>query len=90
MVASKHQSTWETFALLALFADPAFILKRELMWLPLFGWFTRKGRMIPVNRGARCAGAGRARARRRVELARGRQIIIFPRHAPAGRRRAAL
>ena len=67
IVASKHQSVWETFALLPLFDDPTFILKRELMWIPLFGWFTWKGRMVPVDRGARLAGAGRhdrARAHR--------------------------
>ena len=86
LVASKHQSTWETFALLSLFTDPTFILKRELRWLPFFGWYTWKGRMIPVDRGARAqALAGIARDAR-VELARGRQIIIFPEgtRRPAG------
>ena len=86
LVASKHQSTWETFALLSLFADPTFILKRELRWLPFFGWYTWKGRMIPVDRGARAqALAGIARDAR-IELARGRQIIIFPEgtRRPAG------
>src|SRR4029078_8118134 len=53
IVASKHQSMWETFALFPLFADPAFILKRELMWIPFFGWFSWKAGMIPVNRGKR-------------------------------------
>ena len=56
---SKHQSAWETFALLPLFDDPVFILKRELMWIPIFGWLHVKGRMIPVDRGARLAGARR-------------------------------
>jgi 1-acyl-sn-glycerol-3-phosphate acyltransferase len=36
LVASKHQSLWETFALIALFPDPAYIMKRELMWIPFF------------------------------------------------------
>ena len=44
LVAAKHQSVWETFALLTLFADPAFILKRELMWIPFFGWYAAKAR----------------------------------------------
>ena len=52
IVASKHQSVWETFALLPLFDNPAFILKRELQWIPIFGWLTIKGRMMPVDRGA--------------------------------------
>ncbi|NVO16994.1 MAG: 1-acyl-sn-glycerol-3-phosphate acyltransferase [Rhodoplanes sp.] len=78
LVASKHQSMWETFALLSLFDNPSFILKRELTWLPLFGWYTRKAGMIPVDRTAgRGALLGMARAAR-VLLDHGRQIIIFP------------
>jgi 1-acyl-sn-glycerol-3-phosphate acyltransferase len=78
LVASKHQSLWETFALVPLFADPAFILKRELMWLPLFGWFARKAQMIPVDRGARSLALAAISARARIEFARDRQIVIFP------------
>ncbi len=52
IVAAKHQSTWETFALLRLFDDPTFIVKRELMWIPIFGWCMWKGGMVPVDRGA--------------------------------------
>jgi 1-acyl-sn-glycerol-3-phosphate acyltransferase len=52
IVASKHQSAWETFALLHLFDSPTFIMKRELQWIPIFGWLTIKGRMVSVNRGA--------------------------------------
>jgi 1-acyl-sn-glycerol-3-phosphate acyltransferase len=51
IVASKHQSAWETFALLPLLENPVFILKRELQWIPIFGWLTIKGRMVPVHRG---------------------------------------
>ena len=78
LVASKHQSLWETFALVPLFADPAFILKRELMWLPFFGWLARKAQMIPVDRGARSQALAAISARARIELARNRQIVIFP------------
>src|SRR5262245_6525150 len=53
IVASKHQSMWETFVLVSLFDYPTFIVKRELMWIPFFGWFMWKGRMVPVRRGAR-------------------------------------
>jgi 1-acyl-sn-glycerol-3-phosphate acyltransferase len=78
LVAAKHQSAWDTFALLSLFDDPAYIMKRELMWIPLFGWFTWWAGMIPVDRGAgREALAAMAR-RARAALLRGRQIIIFP------------
>jgi 1-acyl-sn-glycerol-3-phosphate acyltransferase len=77
LVASKHQSVWETFALLPLFDDPAYIFKRELMWIPIFGWYAWKTDMIPVDRGARGAALAGMTERVRAELARGRQIIIF-------------
>jgi 1-acyl-sn-glycerol-3-phosphate acyltransferase len=78
LVACKHQSTWETFALFLVFDDPCFILKRELMFIPLFGWLAAKARMIPVNRGARSAAMRAMNAAGRRELAKGREIIIFP------------
>ena len=78
LIASKHQSLWETFALMTLFADPAYILKRELMWIPLYGWYAWKADMIPVNRGKRAQALADMTACARRELNRGRQIIIFP------------
>lgn len=78
LVAAKHQSAWETFALVPLFADPAFILKRELMWIPIFGWYNWRAEMIPVDRGARAQALARMTERTRLELGRGRQILIFP------------
>jgi 1-acyl-sn-glycerol-3-phosphate acyltransferase len=78
LVAAKHQSAWETFALLSLFEDPTFIQKRELMWIPIFGWLTWKGGMIPVNRGARSQALADLAEHARRALNEGRQIIIFP------------
>ncbi|MBS0533940.1 MAG: 1-acyl-sn-glycerol-3-phosphate acyltransferase [Proteobacteria bacterium] len=85
LVASKHQSAWETFALVTLFPNPVFILKRELQWIPLFGWFTIKGRMVPVDRGGGAAALRAMTARARHEIMQSRQLIIFP----EGTRRAA-
>ncbi len=78
LIACKHQSAWETFALFTVLRDPTFVLKRELMWLPLFGWLAHKARMIPIDRGARLAALARMTALARREIARGRQIVIFP------------
>jgi 1-acyl-sn-glycerol-3-phosphate acyltransferase len=78
LVASKHQSSWETFALWPLLSDPTFIMKRELMWIPLFGWFARKAAMIPVDRSRGSQALADMNARAVAELARHRQIVIFP------------
>jgi 1-acyl-sn-glycerol-3-phosphate acyltransferase len=78
IVASKHQSLLETFALIPLFPDPLFIVKRELMWIPFFGWYLWKAHMIPVDRGARSQALLAMTERARSELAKGRQLIIFP------------
>jgi 1-acyl-sn-glycerol-3-phosphate acyltransferase len=78
IIACKHQSAWETFALYAVIHDPTYILKRELMWLPLFGWYAWKTGLIPVDRSAgRAALSNMTRIAQR-ELKRGRQIVIFP------------
>jgi 1-acyl-sn-glycerol-3-phosphate acyltransferase len=78
IVAAKHQSTWETFALLSLFKHPIFIIKRELTWIPLFGWFTIKGKMIAVDRRAGSAALTAMTARARQVIRGGRQRVIFP------------
>jgi 1-acyl-sn-glycerol-3-phosphate acyltransferase len=77
IVASKHQSVWETFTLVTLLDDPTYILKRELTWIPFFGWYLIKAGMIAVNRGARGTALTSMTEGARKELARGRQIIIF-------------
>jgi 1-acyl-sn-glycerol-3-phosphate acyltransferase len=86
IVASKHQSAWETFALVPLFDNPVFIVKRELQWIPVFGWLMIKGRMVPVDRRAGAQALAAMTERARIELADKRQLIIFPEgtRRPAG------
>ena len=78
IIASKHQSEWETFKLHLLFGDPAIVLKEELLDIPLWGWYARRAGMIPIDRG------GRAKALTKMMLAahkasdQGRKIVIFP------------
>jgi 1-acyl-sn-glycerol-3-phosphate acyltransferase len=78
MIAGKHQSFWETFAILPLLDDPCMVLKKELTYIPLFGWFALKFRMIAVERSAGSAALKKLVARAKEEKARGRQIVIMP------------
>jgi 1-acyl-sn-glycerol-3-phosphate acyltransferase len=78
LIAAKHQSMWETFALVTVLDDAAFVLKRELMWIPFFGWYQAKARMVPIDRRAGSAALTLMNRRAREEAAQGRQIIIFP------------
>jgi 1-acyl-sn-glycerol-3-phosphate acyltransferase len=78
LIAGKHQSFWETFAILPLFDDPAMVLKKELSYIPFFGWFIYKFQMIPVER-----SAGSQALRKMMDAAEravkaGRQVVIMP------------
>jgi 1-acyl-sn-glycerol-3-phosphate acyltransferase len=86
LVAAKHQSALETFGLVPLFDNPVFIVKRELQWIPIFGWLMVKGRMVPVDRSAGAHALAAMVERARIELADNRQLIIFPEgtRRPAG------
>jgi 1-acyl-sn-glycerol-3-phosphate acyltransferase len=78
LVVSKHQSAWDTFALIPIFKDPAIVLKEELKWIPFYGWFCLKFEHILVKRG-RAALALRqmvADAKQRAEQRR--EVFIFP------------
>jgi 1-acyl-sn-glycerol-3-phosphate acyltransferase len=78
IVASKHQSMWETISLLRFFEAPFFVLKRELKFIPIFGLFLIKTRMVAIDR-SKGGRALLAVMRRAVEEVRhGRQFVIFP------------
>jgi 1-acyl-sn-glycerol-3-phosphate acyltransferase len=85
ILAPKHQSFWDTYALLPWLKDPVYILKRELMWIPLFGWYAKKQRMIPVDRGARGKVMVEVLKRTKEELSTAASSSSIPR-APAARR----
>ena len=78
LVASKHQSAWETFALIPWFRDPALFMKRELFWIPFHGWFSHKFQMIPVDRDKGSAALRKMLREAKERIADGREIIIFP------------
>ncbi|MDP4022446.1 lysophospholipid acyltransferase family protein [Methylobacterium sp. NEAU 140] len=78
LVAAKHQSALETVALCAIFPNFAYILKRELLFIPLFGWHLSRGGMVAIDRskGTRAMALMNAAAAEAVRD--GRQLIIFP------------
>jgi 1-acyl-sn-glycerol-3-phosphate acyltransferase len=78
IVASKHQSMWETFALLQFFEQPLYILKRELTWIPFFGWYLMKADMIGIEREAGARALRDMTRRAGAAVRQGRQLIIFP------------
>ncbi len=78
LVIAKHQSAWDTFALLPLFRDPAVVLKAELKWIPVYGWFCVKFQHILVKRDRAAAALKQMLGDARACVAEGRQVIIFP------------
>lgn len=78
LVACKHQSAWETFALIPIFRDPALLMKRELFWIPFHGWFSHKFGMIPVDRDKGPTALRAMLREAKDRIANGREIIIFP------------
>lgn len=78
LIAAKHQSAWDTFALVPLLHDPAIVMKEELKWIPFYGWFSVKFGMIFVRREAGPRALRQMARDARARAAEGRQILIFP------------
>ena len=76
--AVKHQSAWETIILSWLLNSPAFVLKRELLRLPVIGWFFIKTGCIPVDRSAGMKALRDMRAAALTLLEKRRSMLIFP------------
>ena len=87
--AVKHQSTWDTLIFALLLDEPAYVLKRELMLVPFFGWLLGRAGMIPVDRAGKASALRRMMAAARAIAAAGRPLLIYPegtRTAPGERR----
>jgi len=74
----KHSSSWETFAQTVLLPPQVWVLKRELMWVPIIGWGLKLMRAISVNRGAGGAAVRGVLEQGTQRLAAGEWIVIFP------------
>lgn len=86
LVAAKHQSIWDTFVLPIRFPDFSYILKRELIWLPFFGWYLLAAEQIAIDRAKGGKQMPQLTAKAKAIFAQGRQLFIFPEgtRRPAG------
>lgn len=78
VVFSKHSSTWETIALAALLPQQTWVLKRELMWIPFFGWGLAALGPIAINRSAGQSAVQQVVTQGGKKLSRGVWVVIFP------------
>jgi 1-acyl-sn-glycerol-3-phosphate acyltransferase len=78
IIASKHQSTWETLAFAKLFPGSAIVLKRELLFIPIVGWAMARAGNIAVVRGDGALAMRSLLRQSKAAIAQGRSILIFP------------
>jgi 1-acyl-sn-glycerol-3-phosphate acyltransferase len=78
LVACKHQSMYETLEIILMLDEPAIVMKRELVDIPLWGGVTRRYGVIPVDRKGGAAALRRMMRAAEAAIAEGRPIIIFP------------
>ncbi len=76
--ALKHQSAWETIAFLEIAPPVAVVLKRELLLIPVYGWYMRRLGMVPIDRKAAGAAIREMLRRAKDATVRGRSIMIMP------------
>jgi len=89
VILAKHQSAWETMAFQLIFPPQVHVLKRELLWIPFFGWGLALMSPIAINRSRGMAALREIARRGRERLAQGFWIVVFPegtRVAPGAQR----
>jgi len=78
VILSKHQSAWETIAFQEIFPPQVWVLKRELLWLPFFGWGLALTRPIAIDRGASRRALDAIVKQGIDRLNAGRWVVVFP------------
>ncbi len=78
LVAPKHQCMFDVFAQFGVLPASAFVMKKELMWIPWLGWYARRVRNIVVDRQAQAAALRKLVREAKDRFAEGRQVVIFP------------
>lgn len=78
IIMCKHQSTWETFALQVIFPAQTWVLKRELLMIPIFGWALAVAQAIAIDRGSPKRALNQVIKKGRDRLDKGLWVVIFP------------
>lgn len=78
LVAAKHQSIWDTIVFHLVLSDPAMVMKRELLAVPLYGRYARATKMIIIDRKGQMRSVRQMVTEAKARMAEGRQIVIFP------------
>ncbi len=78
IIAAQHQSSFETYALFYEIDRPVFVLKRELTWVPIIGWYILATGLVPIDRGAGASAMRRMLRAATAAVKNGKQMIIFP------------
>jgi 1-acyl-sn-glycerol-3-phosphate acyltransferase len=78
IIASKHQSAWETLSMYSYVKLPVFVLKKELVMLPIVGWYIKRAKSIAIDRSAGSKAIRQLIKLSKIRLSEGRSIIIFP------------
>jgi 1-acyl-sn-glycerol-3-phosphate acyltransferase len=78
IVAAQHQASFETYRVFLELRQPVLVLKRELSWIPLIGWYMRRGGLVPIDRGAGARAMRQMLRAADAAIARGDQVVIFP------------
>jgi len=78
IVLMKHSSAWETIAQIEIFPRQTWVLKRELMWIPVFGWVLPMLKPIAIDRRGGSAAVQQVLAQGRARLDEGLWVVIFP------------
>jgi len=78
LVASKHQSAWDTIVFFLLLDRPTYVMKQELMRIPIYGWISRRQGHIAVDRKAGATAIRRLLRAAKAAFEAGRAIVIFP------------
>lgn len=77
LIAAKHQCMFDIFGAFAFLPDSCFVTKKELLAIPLFGWYALKARMIVVDRGGHATALRKLVTDARDRFGAGRQVVIF-------------